>query len=137
MALHPRCVCSRASVAELARLLSETKSPIAVSVLAYQPDGGSGSWAQSDLLDQLHSVPGVAVVPDSGGRMARSLGLTVSGETALFSPGGRQQFRGGITFARGHEGDNAGRASIAAIFARQAPPATSTPVFGCSIQDGR
>ena len=42
-------------------------------------------------------------------------------------------FSGGITFARGHAGDNAGRTAIEACAAGQSPGYRQTPVFGCPI----
>jgi hypothetical protein len=50
----------------------------------------------------------------------------------LFDAGGKLAFEGGITAARGHEGDNTGREAIAAhISGRPAP--NSQPTFGCAL----
>ncbi len=55
---------------------------------------------------------------------ARRCSTTRSG-TLLFS--------GGITGARGHAGDNAGRAAIVALLNQLNPATTATNVFGCSL----
>jgi hypothetical protein len=52
----------------------------------------------------------------------------------LYGTDGRLLFRGGITGARGHEGDSAGRdAVVALISGGVSSAAVSTPVFGCQI----
>jgi hypothetical protein len=53
----------------------------------------------------------------------------------LYSAGGERLFSGGITFARGHAGDNAGRAAIEAWSTGSPPGYRETPVFGCPIID--
>jgi hypothetical protein len=42
-------------------------------------------------------------------------------------------FAGGITAARGHAGDNAGRSAIETLLAGGRPGYDRTPVFGCPI----
>ena len=42
-------------------------------------------------------------------------------------------FSGGITAARGHQGDNDGRRSVLASLAGTATGLPMTPVFGCYI----
>jgi hypothetical protein len=56
-----------------------------------------------------------------------------SGQTFLYDARGTLLFSGGITGARGHAGDNAGRASIVALLNRAGAATTSTNVFGCSL----
>ena len=55
-----------------------------------------------------------------------------SGHALLFDRDGHLLFSGGITPARGHEGDNFGASAIAARLAGRPAPA-ETPVFGCPI----
>ena len=42
-------------------------------------------------------------------------------------------FSGGITGARGHAGDNAGRRAIVALLNRSPARSRATNVFGCSL----
>jgi hypothetical protein len=134
VALHPRCVCSRATLEELGRLLAQTPTPIRVEILLYQPDNAPGSWAESDLTARARSMPGVFVRADSKGLEAERFGISVSGHTALYGPDGRLLFSGGITWARGHAGDNAGRSAILSILSKGQSATSRTPVFGCSIR---
>ena len=133
--LHPHCVCSRATVEELSRLLAQVPVPVRVEVLLYQPDGASESWTQSSLAIQARSLPGVIVRVDPKGLESARFGISVSGHTALYAPDGRLLFSGGITRARGHAGDNAGRAAIVSMLSNRQPAVSATPVFGCSIRD--
>jgi hypothetical protein len=133
--LHPRCVCSRASLAELAGLLAKVPSRVRVQILIYQPSAASNSWAESDLALQARSIPGVAVLADADGGESRRFGMSVSGHTAIYAPDGRLLFSGGITRARGHAGDNAGRSAIISLLSNRPAATARTPVFGCSIFD--
>ena len=58
--------------------------------------------------------------------------MATSGHALLFDRDGRLLFRGGITPARGHEGDNFGASAIAARLAGR-PARAEAPVFGCPI----
>ena len=49
---------------------------------------------------------------DDDGAEARRFGAETSGQTLLYDARGALAFSGGITGARGHAGDNAGRASL-------------------------
>jgi hypothetical protein len=42
-------------------------------------------------------------------------------------------FQGGITGARGHEGDNAGQAAVIELVAGGRPSVRQTRVFGCAL----
>jgi hypothetical protein len=53
----------------------------------------------------------------------------------LYDTAGRLLFSGGITAARGHSGDNAGREAIVALLAGAPTDRTQTPVFGCKLSN--
>ena len=55
--------------------------------------------------------------------------------TPLYDAGGQLRFSGGITPARGHAGDNAGRSAIVALVESASSAPVETPVFGCSLLD--
>ena len=118
VALHPRCVCSRATVEELARILARLAEPPRVEVLLYRPENS---------LDSSGADPGrrpgaIAAWCDNPARLERPRVRTVSPlrfrtDSHLCS---RQTFNfyRGITRGRGHEGDNAGSDAILSILAK-------------------
>lgn len=131
-AAHPRCACTRASIAELARLVSEVKAQIRIHVLFVRPEGVSDEWMSTDTWDSAKIIPGADVREDAGGAEAALFGARTSGHVVLFAPDGKRLFGGGITGSRGHEGENAGLArAISAVKTGQALGSTS--VFGCGL----
>src|SRR3954470_1075599 len=67
LALHPRCPCSRATVKELAKILSRIPETINTTVLLYKPANEGESWLQSSLLDECVNC---RVLSDPDGRLA-------------------------------------------------------------------
>jgi hypothetical protein len=130
---HPRCPCTRASLGELERIVAHDQGRVTCKVIFFKPDGAAGDWEQTDLWRAAQSIPGVQVVCDAGGEECRRFHATTSGETLLFSDQGELLFSGGITFSRGHAGDNAGRSAIESILAGGTPGYSQTSVFGCPI----
>jgi hypothetical protein len=51
----------------------------------------------------------------------------------LYDSAGNLLFRGGITSARGHAGDNAGRAAVVSLLTSDEAEGRDTPVFGCPL----
>lgn len=134
---HPRCPCTRATLGELAVLMAQSEGHVRAHIVFYHPPGTEEDWTHTDLWDTAAGIPGVTVMDDIGGAEARRFHATVSGQTLLYAADGHRQFAGGITAARGHAGDNAGRATILALLHREAPDGLATPVFGCSLQGHR
>ena len=133
--LHPACPCSRATVEELSRLLTQVGTAVDTTAVFIRPGGLQIGWEQSDIWKNAESLPGVRVVVDPGGEEARRFGAATSGCTLLYEPGGRLVFCGGITAARGHEGDNAGKTAILSWFENGRAEPSETPVFGCPLFD--
>jgi hypothetical protein len=131
--LHPQCPCSRATISELARLLAGAPAPAAIHALVYRPADAEAGWERTDLWDSAAAIRGVHVMTDVGGAQARLFGAQISGQTLLYSATGSLVFNGGITGARGHEGDNPGRTVLSSILAGGHPGAMRTPVFGCYL----
>ena len=132
--MHPQCSCSRATLAELARLMARVQGRLDAYVLVLDPFGGrDAAWVQSDLWTTASSIPGVRVLRDPAGGQARRFGAFTSGQVVLYDASGRLRFAGGITDARGHEGDNAGRAALEDLLLREAASRTRTAVFGCGL----
>lgn len=135
MFAHPHCPCTRASLAELSRLMTVARGRAAAHVLFIRPKGAGVEWVESDLWASAASIPGVRVVADEGGREAARFGAGTSGLTLLYGADGRLLFSGGVTAARGHEGDNAGRDALAGLLTGEKGEAAETPVFGCQLFD--
>lgn len=131
---HPRCPCTRATLGELERLLAQNRRSLQIQILFVVPSGMPADWADTDLWRTARQLPGVEVHRDPDGAKSRRFGALTSGHVVLYDRDGRLQFRGGITAARGHAGDNAGRAAILALLAGEpSVPPTRTPVFGCPL----
>jgi hypothetical protein len=138
MFVHPKCPCSRASAGELSRIMSRCAGKVRVQVVAVLPQGASQDWGDSVLIKRLRGIPGVELCIDHDGREAERFGARTSGQSNLYDPAGRLLFSGGITAARGHEGDNAGADSIVSLVSgSDAALQSTTPVFGCSLQTCR
>lgn len=133
MFMHPRCPCSRASVAELALLMAHCQGRVNVRVLFIQPAGMPSDWIATDTWRDAAQIPGVTVLRDDAGREARLFGAETSGDTILYNAQGQLMFHGGITLARGHSGDNPGRDALQAMLFGLSPEYTHTPAFGCSL----
>jgi hypothetical protein len=129
---HPACPCTRATVAELARLMARVSAQVAAQVVMVEPPDAPSEWAQSDLGARAAAIPGVTVVPDDGREAAR-FRAQASGFVVMYDAEGRHLFSGGITPSRGHEGDSFGRRRILAALGGEAPDRDTSPVFGCSL----
>jgi len=141
---HPQCSCTRASLDELSEALARARTRPKTYVLFLKPDGVSDGWEQTASWQLAASIPGVIAMRDTSGREAQLFGAATSGETLLYDADGVLIFSGGITAARGHAGDNAGRSELVSLLnhgrATTAPTATatqphrdSTSVFGCPL----
>lgn len=133
MLAHPHCPCTRASIAELSRLMTQARGRVTAYVLFIKPQGFSDEWVQSDLWASAAAIPDVTPVMDDGGTEAALFHAQTSGQTVLYDAAGNLLFRGGITSARGHAGDNAGRTAIVSLLTSEETEARDTPVFGCPL----
>lgn len=133
MLAHPHCPCTRASIGELSRLMTQAKGRVTAHVLFVKPAGFSEGWEQTDLLTSAAAIPGVFVVRDDEGVEASRFRAATSGQTMLYDAGGMLLFNGGMTSARGHAGDNAGRAAIVSLLSTGEAQQKETPVYGCPL----
>jgi hypothetical protein len=131
MLAHPRCPCTRASLAELARLTAGGGAD--VWVLFLRPEGAAAGWEKSSLWDAAAAMTGVQVLADVDGTAARTFGVETSGHVLFYDATGALRFSGGITAARGHEGPSAGGDSILAALRGNAPAQDHMPTFGCPL----
>jgi hypothetical protein len=133
--LHPNCPCSRATVAELERLLSKLPNgtrPLRLDIVATVPRSAAPSWAQTSLIERSMKLPHARLHVDRGGTEATRFGAEVSGTVMLFGSSGALRYAGGVTMSRGHEGGSAGRNALERILARE-QHAASFPAFGCRL----
>ncbi len=131
--VHPRCPCTRATVAELARLMARGQGAVEARVLLLAPSSEEPAWADTEFASDLARIPGVTVVRDADGQESKRFGLETSGHTLLYDASGALRFSGGITPARGHQGDSAGQSDILAVLAGQNLTGASSSVFGCAL----
>jgi hypothetical protein len=133
MFAHPRCPCTRASLAELAKLLARSPDSVTPWVVFFKPSVAADDWDQTDQWCTAAKMPGVNVMRDLNGIEARRFQALTSGQTMLYNAAGELVFSGGITLARGHQGDNDGRSSIESLLRQSTPETRHTPTFGCPI----
>ncbi len=76
---------------------------------------------------------GAEVRIDVDGSSALELGMLTSGQVLLYDPSGRLRYQGGITSARGHQGDNQGQKTVERILHGEDLPLSKLPVYGCSL----
>ncbi len=136
MLAHPRCPCTRASVAELAQLMARLQGKVDTYVLFLKPRQIGTEWEDTELRRSAAAIPSVTVLSDVDGIEARRFGAETSGHTLLFDCDGRLLFSGGITAFRGHVGDNTGERAIDSLVNGQASARTATSVFGCALANG-
>ncbi len=133
---HPRCPCTRASIAGLARIMDKCGPSVTSQVEFFQPREAASEWRENELWRRASHIPGVKVQGDLDGEEADRFGAETSGMVFLYDKNGELLFHGGITAGRGQEGDNQGlEAVIARLSQDSSAQFRSSPVFGCSILD--
>lgn len=130
---HPQCSCTRATLEELGEVLARAEHRPKTYVVFLKPSSFANGWEMTDLWQTAARLPDVTVVRDDDGREASRFGAATSGQTLLYDTRGALLFSGGITGARGHAGDNAGRDALIAFLNRQPADRTGTSVFGCPL----
>lgn len=135
MVAHPHCSCSRASIAELARLMSRLGGQVAGYVVFVKPQGVAEDWERTDLWESVALIDGVALVGDPGGEVAAHFGAATSGQTYLYGSDGRLRFKGGITPTRSHQGDSVGRQRIISLVTEGKTDRSESAVYGCALED--
>ncbi|HEX9959925.1 MAG TPA: hypothetical protein VGB00_03275 [Pyrinomonadaceae bacterium] len=130
---HPKCPCTRASLRELARLMTDTGGKMQAYIVFIKPAGESEEWTQTDLRASAEMIPNARVLIDEDERETGIFNAQTSSLTLLYDRDGNLRFSGGITAARGHEGDNAGRRAVFEIITEEAGKKVETFVFGCPL----
>jgi hypothetical protein len=135
MLAHPDCPCTRASLAELEKIITRTSKQVAAFVLFSKPGTRREDVERSDLWRWAAALPGVTAVFDAGAAETARFRAYVSGHTLLYDEAGRLRFSGGITAVRGQQGDNAGVEAIVRLATGPDERRSTTPVFGCVLHD--
>jgi hypothetical protein len=130
---HPHCPCTRATLAELERIVASGLGALDPWIVFYKPAGADDGWIHTDLRTAAAAIPSVHLIEDVDGRLACLFHATTSGHAMLYDEHGKLVFQGGITSARGHEGDNDGRSAIQSYLQDKVSTGVHTPVFGCPI----
>jgi len=131
--LHPHCPCSRATLAELERLLSTCENQFALRMIFAVPEAGGEAWRQTALVQKAENIERGAVSFDVAGTQAARFGARTSGQALLYAADGQLLYRGGLTPSRGHEGDNAGRTALTALLNNRPSNCKQSAVFGCCL----
>ncbi len=131
--VHPHCPCSRASMAELNRLLSNYHHKLKTIVIFSKPKGKDSTWLKSDLWNQAQSLPGATIYVDNENKEAKIFMTNTSGEVLLFKTNGMLVYHGGITGSRGHEGDNKGKTIISNYLKTGVIETKEGYAFGCVL----
>jgi hypothetical protein len=131
---HPKCPCTRATINELAKIITHCKDKVKTYVVFYKPNGYSNKWAKTDLWYKASNIPDVILINDNGSEMKRFHAHT-SGQSLLYNTEGQLMFNGGITAARGHDGNNIGRQTVISILETGKSNISKSPVFGCSLSN--
>jgi hypothetical protein len=133
--LHPECPCSAATIEELDSIVAQSGGRLRVHALFVDLPGLPEPVDHSELWQRAQRIAGIELHKDPAGAEARRFGVRTSGETRLYRADGRLQFKGGITAARGHVGDNPGETAIVDLISQRlsAPTPIQTPVFGCAL----
>lgn len=133
MFCHPQCPCTRASLEQLDKLVSANQGKLNVIFYFVQPVGEPDSWVKTDTWDHARRIPNSTAYVDRQGEQVHRFGVATSGETILYSPDGKELFRGGLTPSRGHEGGCKAVDALADYLIGKEMSLRSAPVFGCPL----
>ncbi len=130
---HPKCPCTRASLRELSRLLTDIDGKVKAYVVFIKPAGEGDDWTDTPLRAAAEEMSNVEVVIGEENRESNIFNAQTSSLTLLYDHAGQLRFSGGITAARGHEGDNPGRRAIFEIVTAGVDKKGESLVFGCPL----
>jgi hypothetical protein len=131
--VHPRCACSRASLAELERLMARLRGRIEARVVIVRPRDDDADFRVAEVAERVGRIPGAEPATDADGSESAAFGAAASGTTLLYGSDGRLLFAGGLTASRGHEGPSLGQERVVALATGAPADRNDSPVFGCSL----
>jgi len=132
--VHPRCPCTRVSVATLEALLPTLRPAPQVHVVALVgPELGPTA---NDCAQEYGRRLSASVHFDDKGHERHRFRAFTSGQVLVYDTSGRLVFDGGLTAARGHTGPNPGQTALLELLTDQRTTARAAwPVFGCSLDE--
>jgi hypothetical protein len=130
------CPCTDASLAELRVLLSGAAGQVTTVVAFGVPTDRRDQWADSRAWRTARGLAGAEPFIDDDQLEAHRFGARTSGQVLLYGREGDLLFSGGITLARGHEGENEGLTRLTAAL-ESGLASKSSPVFGCPLETER
>ena len=130
---HPLCDCTRATLGELTEALARAAVKPKTYVVFLKPSSMPDGWEKSALWKAAEQLPDSTIVRDDDGLEAERFGALTSGQTLVYDARGALRFSGGITGARAHEGDNAGRSAVVALLNKLPNKHAATNVYGGSL----
>lgn len=133
LAVHPKCSCTRATIAQLETLLEREPNIREVLVLISRPTGYFEDWATSDLAGVFQGLRNTRIEDDEGCRRAMALGMATSGSIVLYDHQGVARYWGGLTLGRGHVGDAPGMEAVRQIVRGTTDRVGHGEVYGCSL----
>lgn len=138
MFAHPHCVCTKASLAELRWLAEQCSERAQIITLFVKPEGAPDDWLDAENCRLAQAIPGATVQTDERATLARTFGAMTSGHVFLINREGAILFSGGITQARGVEGESDGRRAIYTLTTEtthdeRRANLVETNVFGCLL----
>jgi hypothetical protein len=134
---HPFCPCTRATLNKLNESLRRIPGATFVQVVFVTAGLSAADVSESPLLATARRLSGVDVQLDETGNEAQRFGAKISGEVLAFDGRGRRLFHGGLTSARGHEGESASQQQLERILCGTSGESYTAPVYGCSLPGGR
>jgi hypothetical protein len=133
MLVHPECSCTLASLDELGVIMSRMRGKVSGWVLFAMASQTRERAEDGASWSKAEHIPGVRLLRDPQAREAARFGALTSGHTVVYDQTGRLIFSGGITGARGHEGDNPGREILLAALGSGADRSSKYRVYGCPL----
>jgi hypothetical protein len=130
---HRSCPCTRTTLGELEQILAQGAGRFHARVVFLAPPSAREDRVGRNIERLARSLPGVEMVLDPEGALAKQFHVRTSGHVVLYGRDGRLLFSGGITDARGHAGESAGRRAVLAALRGEASERRNTPVYGCSL----
>jgi len=139
VALHPRCSCSQATLAQLEEAAKHFDHPYNSILLIDVPRGADYQWREVSFYREAQQALHAKVILDEDGRLAASFGALTSGEVFFYSASDKSSgrsllFSGGVTGSRGMIGPNKGIVALTTAFQKNSRiEAPHPPVFGCAL----
>lgn len=134
--LHPHCPCSVATVRELERMMPKLINRVRVVAVFIQPETESEEWVQTSLYFKAKRITGVRVITDYNYKEADAFDAQVSGQAFFYNQNGVLVLAGGLTPARGHEGESVGQSVILNFLDGRTSEVSRAQAFGCALRKG-